>query len=47
MISEFKKQWKTIVMVTHTKEVARYADRIIFLKDWKVLDDDYHIDNLK
>jgi ABC-type lipoprotein export system ATPase subunit len=43
LITEFKKQWKTIIMVTHTKEVAKYADRIIFLKDWKVEDDDYQL----
>lgn len=43
MITEFKKQWKTIIMVTHTKEVSKYADRIIYLKDWKVVDNNYII----
>lgn len=39
----FKEQKKTIVMVTHTAEVAKYADRIIYLKDGKVLDNDYKL----
>lgn len=43
LIQELKKQWKTIIMVTHTKEVALYADRIILLKDWKVENDNYKI----
>lgn len=43
LIVELKNQWKTIVMVTHTKEVAHFADRIIFLKDWKVLDENYKL----
>lgn len=43
LITELKTQWKTIIMVTHTKEVALYADRIVFLKDWKVLDDNYKL----
>lgn len=42
MIS-LKKEWKTIIMVTHTPLVAKYSDRIIFLKDWKVLDCDYKL----
>lgn len=43
LIKELKNIWKTIIMVTHTKEAALYADRIIFLKDWKVLDDNYKL----
>lgn len=38
-----KSEGKTIVMVTHTAEVAKYADRIIFLKDGKVTDHDYKL----
>jgi len=38
-----KKQGRTVVMVTHTTEVAKYADRIIFLRDGQVLDNDYKI----
>lgn len=44
LIVELKEQWKTIIMVTHTHEVSKFADRIIFLKDWKVLDQDYKLD---
>lgn len=39
----FKKKGKTVVMVTHTAEVAKYADRIIFLKDGRVTDHDYKL----
>lgn len=44
LIMDLKEQWKTIIMVTHTHEVSKFADRIIFLKDWKVLDHDYKLD---
>ncbi|MCD4694471.1 ABC transporter ATP-binding protein [bacterium] len=40
---KFKKQGKTVIMVTHTSEVAKYADRIIFLKDGKVIDRNYKL----
>jgi len=43
IIKSLKKEWKTIIMVTHTPEVAKSADRIIFLDDWKVTDCDYKI----
>ena len=33
-------EWKhTVLMVTHDPRIAAYADRIIFLKDGKVMDD--------
>jgi ABC-type lipoprotein export system ATPase subunit len=31
-------------MVTHTPEVAKVADRIIFLEDGKVIDCDYKLE---
>lgn len=34
---------KTIVMVTHTAEVAKFADRIIYMRDGKILDHDYSL----
>ncbi len=43
LIVNLNKQWKTIIMVTHTPEMARYASRIIFLDDGKVLDCDYKL----
>jgi putative ABC transport system ATP-binding protein len=43
IFSEFKKQKRTVIMVTHTTEVAKYADRIIYLKDGKVLDNNYKL----
>ncbi|HAT03171.1 MAG TPA: macrolide ABC transporter ATP-binding protein [Candidatus Magasanikbacteria bacterium] len=35
------KQNKTIIMVTHTAEVAKFADRIIYMRDGKILDHNY------
>jgi putative ABC transport system ATP-binding protein len=43
IFTELKKRNKTIIMVTHTAEVAKYADRIIYLKDGKVVSDDYKL----
>lgn len=40
---DLKKRGKTIVMVTHTAEVAKYADRIIFLRDGLVVDNNYKL----
>ena len=40
---DLKKRNKTIIMVTHTAEVAKYADRIIYLKDGRVVDDNYKL----
>jgi putative ABC transport system ATP-binding protein len=41
LISSLHKQGKTIIMVTHEPDVARYAQRIIYLKDGIVADSDY------
>ncbi len=38
-----KEQNKTIIMVTHTSEVAKYADRIIYLRDGQVIDNNYKL----
>ncbi|MFA5163007.1 MAG: ABC transporter ATP-binding protein [Patescibacteria group bacterium] len=38
---DLKRQGRTLVMVTHTSAVARYADRIIYLRDGQVLSADY------
>lgn len=43
LLTEFKEQNKTVVMVTHDAHVAAYADRIIFMKDGTVLDDNYKL----
>jgi len=40
-----KKKNKTIVMVTHTAEVAKYADRIIYLRDGQVLNENYKLNS--
>ncbi len=45
LIKSLKTDWKTIVMVTHTPEVARAADRIIFLEDGKVTDCNYELED--
>lgn len=43
IFKNFKNQNRTVVMVTHTAEVAKYADRIIYLRDGKVVDNDYKL----
>jgi putative ABC transport system ATP-binding protein len=43
IFTKFKKQGKTVIMVTHTTAVAKYADRIIYLRDGKVIDHDYKL----
>ena len=43
IFSGFKKRGTTVMMVTHTTEVAKYADRIIYLRDGLVLSDDYKL----
>lgn len=40
---ELKQKGKTIIMVTHTPEVAKYADRVIYVRDGRVTDDDYKL----
>jgi putative ABC transport system ATP-binding protein len=41
---DFKNRGKTVVMVTHDHAVAKYADRVIFMKDGLVLDSNYQLD---
>lgn len=43
IFTNFKNQGRTVVMVTHTAEVAKYADRVIYLRDGRVLDNDYKL----
>ncbi|MFZ6015462.1 MAG: ABC transporter ATP-binding protein [Patescibacteria group bacterium] len=40
---DLKKQGRTIVMVTHENNIARYADRVIYLRDGVVTDDNYRV----
>ena len=40
---DLKRKNKTIIMVTHTAEVSKYADRIVYLKDGKVIDHNYQL----
>ncbi len=43
IFTNFKNQGRTVVMVTHTAEVAKYADRIIYLRDGQVVDNNYQL----
>jgi len=43
IFTDLKNKNKTIIMVTHTAEVAKYADRIIFMRDGKVMDKNYEL----
>jgi len=38
LLKKLNKEWKTIIMVTHAKDVAEYADRIIYLKDGRIVE---------
>ena len=40
VIKALHDQGKTIVMVTHESEIAKYADRVITMRDGKILTDD-------
>ncbi len=40
LLKQVTKEWgRTVLMVTHDPRIASYADRIIFLKDGKVVDE--------
>ncbi len=42
MLRQTVDQWQqTIILVTHDPRVAAYADRIVFLKDGKIVDDNH------
>lgn len=43
LFSQFRKKGKTVIVITHDAHVAQYADRIIFMKDGKVLDHNYKL----
>lgn len=38
-----KKEGRTIILITHEHDVAKYADRTIFIKDGMVVDNNYSI----
>ncbi len=40
LLRQVTKEWgRTVVMVTHDPRIAAYADRILFLKDGRIVDD--------
>ena len=39
IFKKLNEEGKTIVVVTHNKEVAKYAERIIYLKDGKIINE--------
>lgn len=41
LITSLNEMGKTIIMVTHDKDIAKYATRIIYLKDGEVVDHNY------
>jgi len=43
IFKDFKQQGRTVVMVTHTAEVAKFADRIVYMRDGIVTDHNYKL----
>jgi putative ABC transport system ATP-binding protein len=39
LLEEIHEQGKTIVLVTHTREIAQMANRIVVMKDGKVVEE--------
>ena len=39
LLVDLHKQGQTIVMVTHEEDIAAYANRVIRMKDGKVIED--------
>ena len=39
-----RKKGQTIVMITHSPEAAAYADRVVHMKDGRILNDDIQVD---
>lgn len=44
LLTDLHKQGQTIVMVTHEDDIAAHAQRVVMMRDGKVLDLDYKID---
>ena len=38
LITSFNDEWKTVLIITHTHEVAKYAKRNIHITDWLIKD---------
>lgn len=38
MINNLHQEWKTIILITHEKEIAAYAKKNFYLRDWMFVD---------
>ncbi len=46
IFKDLNEKGKTIIMVTHEPAIATYGDRIIFLRDGQIIDQDYKLPKL-
>ena len=38
LFDELNREWRTIILITHEKEIADRAKRIIIVRDWQIID---------
>ena len=38
LFEELNDEWRTIILITHEKEIADRAKRTIIVRDWQIID---------
>ncbi len=39
LFKELNREWKTIILITHEREIAENAKKIIVVRDWKIIEE--------